>query len=402
MKSANHISKISFILLISLFACNQKRDSTISNDEAEIIKIDLDNKGDLPFYPISIKEKVDKLEFIPLETNDECLISEISKILFYKNTFIISDTKLGKIIQFDDKGKFLRSFGSLGRGPLEFPRIWDIEIDHKSGELGVLCSSRPLTLKYYSISNDSAYNKAYVNIGGYHFIHLDENTLLIYDSATTNENDYTLMVVDKAGNIKANYFPNPYKVGYSKSPEQSFHAYNEIITFIRENHNVVYQMTKDKHTLSERYIIDFGKYNLPKRLRDLFYTNFKEYQISSENYVSGIDKVLETDNYVYFVYTFKTNLISTFYSKQNKSMDFGNSANNWLDGILLDPITTIGNDFISICEPIKVCEIADNIEDKSSPAWLDFLKENPSYNELYNKNINENSNPILVRYNLKP
>lgn len=407
MKAIAYILSASIFLLIGLSGCKQKRDSAISEDGVDIISVDLEkliSSTDAPYIPgpvskISIKEKVDKLELIPLETNEECLISEISKVLIYNNTYIISDERLGKILQFDDKGKFLRSFGSKGRGPLEFPRIWDIEIDPKNGELGVLCISNPLTIKYFSISNDSAYSKTYEHTMGYHFIYLDENTLLFYDSATEYENGYTLMVADRSGQTKANYFPNPHKVGHYTTPNRSFHAYGEFITFIRENHNVVYQITKDTHTLSERYIIDFGKYNLPESIRDLFYTNFQEYQLSSENYVSGIDNVLETDAYVYFDFEFGNQSNGVFYSKKNKTMDYGSYTDNWLDGILVNPVATIGNDFLSVLESSRIFQIADHVEDKSSQAWIDFLEENPSYQELYS-NLNELSNPVLVRYKL--
>lgn len=390
--------------MISLACCNQKKESIIQNDEVEIIKINLDKIAaeNSPTVPISIKSNVDKLELIPLETTEECLISDISKVLFFKNTFIISDNNLGKILQFDNRGKFLRSFGSKGRGPLEFQRIWDIEIDHKNGEIGVLCGSNPLTIKYYSISNDSAYSKTYDYTMGYHFIHLDENTLLFYDSATEFEDGYTLMVADRSGRINANYFPNPHKVGHYTKPNQSFQQYGEVITFIRENHNVVYQITKDKHTLSERYVIDFGKFTLPESQRDLFYTDFNEYQLSSENFVKGIDNVLETDDYVYFNFDFGNKFISAFFSKQKEITDLGNSTDNWLDGILINPVTTIENDYVSILETSRIFQVADFFEDKSSQAWIDFLEENPSYNELYNKDLNEFSNPILVRYRLNP
>jgi hypothetical protein len=80
-------------------------------------------------------------------------------------------------------------------------------------------------------------------------------------------------------------------------------------------------------------------------------------------------------------------------------MDYGSYTDNWLDGILVNPVATIGNDFLSVLESSSIFQIADHVEDQSSQAWIDFLEENPSYKELY-CNLNELSNPVLVRYKL--
>ncbi len=404
MIASKKILTSGFILLLSFTCCKDKRNMTIPNDGVEVIKINLDknqsSKSSLG-HTFSIKDKVAKIELIPLETNQECLISEISKLLFHNNTFIISDKQTNKILQFDDKGKFIKTIGSQGRGPLEYSHIWDIEIDKNTGELDVLCISNPVTFKCYSISTNNAYSKTFKNILGYHFIYLDENTLLIFDTATQGKYDYELMIVDKSGQIKERYFHNPYVVGYSAHPERSFHEYNDIISFIRENDNVVYQISKDTHALSERYIFDFGKYNLPEDYKNLFYTNFQEYQLIMNDYV-GINTVLETDDYLFFDFGIKNRGFSAFYSKTAKITRYGDFNDNILDDIIMSPIATIDNEFISAVEPLWIFKVSEDVEDKTSEAWINFLEENPIYNELYNKFIDENSNPILVRYHLKP
>lgn len=402
-KYRGFVIAVCLFFMIGLLSCNQKSISAISNNEVETIKVNLDSKGiEHPFntpehFRISLKDYIGNLELIPLETNSESIISDVSKVLCYDNSYIISDRQSGKILQFDDKGRFMRSFGKKGRGPLEYIDNRDVEINHKTGELGVLSITNPLTILNYSISGDNAYSKVYENIKGYRFYHLSDSIVLVYYTGNY-EQDFTLIVSDKLGQVKASYFPNPHSSQYSSIPDQTFHVYDDLVLFNRERSNVIYQIEENGH-ISERYHIDFGKYNMPDNIKELFYTDFHEYRERAKNYVAGVDQFLESEDHIYFSFGFHQYSVSAFYSKDSQILKLGYSTRGWLDGMLISPTTIIGNEFITILDAYEVFEIADYIEDKTSPAWIEFLEENPMFSKLYN-NLKEDSNPVLVKFNL--
>ena len=62
----------------------------------------------------------DSVEIIPLETKDECLISEIDRLEFYKDRIFVADRKSAKILIFTSAGKYLKSVGKQGVGPGEY------------------------------------------------------------------------------------------------------------------------------------------------------------------------------------------------------------------------------------------------------------------------------------------
>lgn len=58
--------------------------------------------------------------FIPLETNDSCLFSEIREIEIVDNKIYIIDNKRSGLLVFDISGKFITKIGNLGNGPGEY------------------------------------------------------------------------------------------------------------------------------------------------------------------------------------------------------------------------------------------------------------------------------------------
>ena len=74
--------------------------------------------------------------YIPLETKQESLISEIDALEFSNSYIFVSDYK--KLLQFDSNGKFIRKIGNQGRGPQEYLNIYNFCIDENAEEIYVL------------------------------------------------------------------------------------------------------------------------------------------------------------------------------------------------------------------------------------------------------------------------
>ena len=70
-----------------------------------------------------------KMEIIPLETLDSCLIMNIEKIELHNNQLFIFDNLRPALYVFDKKGKYIKQIGKKGEGPDEFQVITDVFID---------------------------------------------------------------------------------------------------------------------------------------------------------------------------------------------------------------------------------------------------------------------------------
>lgn len=110
------MKKLLLITFIGLFGC-----SCSENDSDNVI-IDIDHC--VP--PSEIIEP--DFDVIPLETNEQSLISEIYKVKIYDNCFYVEDRAQHSILIFDYNGKYVNKVNSYGRGHGEYVDIMDYDI----------------------------------------------------------------------------------------------------------------------------------------------------------------------------------------------------------------------------------------------------------------------------------
>ena len=101
-------------IFIFLYCCQPKsRSRTIQNNGLFSYQIpetfDMDR--------ISLTEiNAEDIEYIPLETNSEAILSKIKMFFSSGNDFFICDYG-GEILRFNRNGEFLGKIGALGKGP---------------------------------------------------------------------------------------------------------------------------------------------------------------------------------------------------------------------------------------------------------------------------------------------
>jgi hypothetical protein len=111
--------------LIFFFGCSRTHKGSETNHDLITINID------------SLKQDNESMvitgvNYIPLETSEQCLISYLSKVLYFDNKFYISNFYKEKaIFVFARDGKFLNKIGREGRGPMELEDPVDFDIDEK-------------------------------------------------------------------------------------------------------------------------------------------------------------------------------------------------------------------------------------------------------------------------------
>ncbi len=88
---------------------------------------------------ILLNEWIDSITYIPLETNDECLINNITQALYHEGKWIIFDYLSQAIYLFDNNGSYIKRVGNRGRGPEEYVRTSNIIVNNKTGEILVYC-----------------------------------------------------------------------------------------------------------------------------------------------------------------------------------------------------------------------------------------------------------------------
>lgn len=75
----------------------------------------------------SLSSMLSYLEFVPLETRDDCLIGRIDVVKKRANRYYVLSQSLLYI--FDEDGKFLSKINNVGQGPSEYKAICDFDAD---------------------------------------------------------------------------------------------------------------------------------------------------------------------------------------------------------------------------------------------------------------------------------
>ncbi len=112
------------VLFLFLFSCNE---SSEKPDQTNTIFLKFD-PNTLP-SPSPLSEIVEKIRLIPLETNPECLISDVIRAFIgEKYILAVSNGNRQYLFLFTLEGKFIRKIGHQGKGPGEYINISYISV----------------------------------------------------------------------------------------------------------------------------------------------------------------------------------------------------------------------------------------------------------------------------------
>lgn len=131
----------SFLHSQNVQVCEKERTSS----DVHVIDVYSAFKQTLPLLPLS--RVCSDIEFVPLETTDECLLDEaLTKIVITSTDIIVCDYTRG--YRFNRKGKFINSIGQKGEGPGEYLRPDAMEVDVVNKWVYFADSRKQRVLKY--------------------------------------------------------------------------------------------------------------------------------------------------------------------------------------------------------------------------------------------------------------
>lgn len=233
--------------------------------------------------------------YIPLETNPDCLVGGIHKIIPASDyVFILS----GDILyQFDKKGKYIRKIGSKGRGPEEYGTIADAAIDDALGQI-FICDLQKINIydlsgRYLGNKKHDGFWKRFEVINKMYVIHPlnysgNEPCML----KITEENDSTICFKNNVL-FKLQDLFLVYDI-------KNFQKLNDELIFHQQFNDTIYRFDPRNKTLSAGYYFDFGNIRLPLELLG----NSRSFDNKSKNY-GYLDDVCENGNYVFVTIFYK-------------------------------------------------------------------------------------------------
>jgi hypothetical protein len=229
----------------------------------DVVKIVI-NPNKVQIGECKLNDLVESIEYIPLETNDECLVGQIEIFDISEKYIVINCVKSESIYLFHRSGRFICKVGSRGNGPGEYLSLGGLFIDEKRSRILVIDGYKRKQINYNLkgkfISDKSIEEKT--SIGLYMRMYKDNffiNKLERRDNPFVHEiRDLNLQLITE--NIKKDHYQKGSVINVVGIP--SFYLYNDK-NHIRglELNDTLYSIEKD-FSFKPKYIVNAGRYEI--------------------------------------------------------------------------------------------------------------------------------------------
>jgi len=283
----NTMKRIVLFFMLPLFfiSCRNANNQVGENMEGQLV-LNFNEQTSSTFFSDRIFEKI---EMIPLETTDDCLVGERPELLADNNHFMIWDRQQRFILRFDRAGNFMNKIGSAGGGPGEYSDIMDYDIDPNTNVIEILASNGQILRYNYDGTFISSQNYginpiSFIKTGTTYWFNLGVSKF---------NNEGRLLKVSEDGKIIEKFLPlNTEWFGFE---DLNFSQSGDMISFKESFSHTIYRIGDNEPV--EQTIIKFDKYAIPKDVyeRDQF-TVFEE--LNNKGW-ANIYKYLENEQFVY-------------------------------------------------------------------------------------------------------
>lgn len=364
------------ILTLILMLCSC--DTSVKEKKGEDIQvINLDMRLDSALKVVEVK-------YVPLETKEESLFHEMSKVISRNNHFYIFDRKGKSIFVFDGNGLFIKKIHSVGSGPEEYIEPSDIDVD----DLGNIYVSDNATQRILIFPESQNGVVSTINVERYfgEFAVADSNFIYLSD-----------VVANGKMNIKLARF-NRYNKQLDILEESNLDNTGKLTRFAkhyfyRSNRNIYY------YKRFSPYIQHISGAEVTKDIEiqsKWFPTKDKIAQWNAEGmlsmmadmkYIRDISACYETDN-TFFIVSQTTPSLYTIIDKKTRNICNTYSFNDKRLDNCIHVLSSDGKYYVSSCLPTS----------KNITSILSGHTPTDSVSLKRIESLSEDSNPILVLF----
>ena len=369
-----------------------------------LFKLPALGQNEIPISPtpragkVTLNNIVKSIEYVPLETNNKCLIGKIDKFTISENFILVLCSQTYTFFLFTRNGKFISQIGSIGGGPGEynFGGVQPVFIDEKNKQIGI----------YYRYGqNLLIYGLDGVLIRSF-------NQLLLGD--VSYYNGFFLGKYNNMGNTSFSYriYSNNFKSVFEKIIPVSYKFRGNFSTFrynfceyvyngqihVKETflNDTVYIINPD-FSFTSKYIINLPtRYKVTKDIRsnsELFSSKFSEFILPYSMY--------ETKEVLLFEYVYGNKINYSYYQKDDRShWMFSSSSgipNDYDGGLDFWPKVQYNELLISFYDADLFVENRNNPKTLKPQGPADAISR---VNQL-SRRIDPEDNPVMVIVTLK-
>ena len=394
-------------IMFSLYCCQNKKQADVTIGEYVTVSVVDNIKGNLDNSELSLSYFVEKIDIIPLEFTDDCILREIRKVVIHDDNIFIMEPwnrRTGKIYRFDMQGNFLNSIGSRGQGPQELIELMDFSINEDINTVYMLDNAKQMV--YHFDFNGRFIERVFINQYADKLEYKNGLLYIFKDNPSVGKYLYNLIVRNIKGEIVNFYFPS--KKYISSNTRTVFTKTNETLLFNQPMDPIVYSLNSD--TLNFAFFFDFGSYNFtPKEIEDTYMMRQKTLDIMLENErFSDIDHLCYVGKWIHFNAIYKIIPFSFLYDTSKDEIKVVKQLFDDIELMFTGSTTFYGQTkdaFIGVYEPETSLNI--HIELLSNSEYLVNRPKERKEEQLrkirsiMRGNKQEDMNPWILLYHLK-
>lgn len=364
-----YMKKIIFCLaILTMAGCQTKKTEKKSDNHCVIDVYPQKNEA------LLLSDFVDSVDFIKLETKNNEIISNITKLQLFNNNIYILDRDRNSFFLFNKDGSFIEKVQNIGRGPGEYLQLVDFEVNDQ----GIFLLDYPNTILHYNF--DFEYLKKF-NLGDvftFTFSYYKDEFWASNEEGSQNEL-FHFSTINKKGVAKDTFIKKKFlNKEFSWHLGSEFNKLDSILYFSPLFDNRIY--IANGEDVQTAYTINFGKHSFPNDL-NLFTTNI---------YAPDFDYALKqhfwvVENYLIIDFLYGGERQFVFFDKKTKKTKYGTVDNDLIPRYRFLPFWNDGNTLIEIVDPTTIFEFFGSLK-----------------NEVYClKSLSPDDNPIVILYHLK-
>jgi hypothetical protein len=291
---------INTTIILLLLSCNS------SNDQINDSRV-LDIEGNIgKGGVVKISEIADEVLYIPLETNNECLVNEPNRgVKYYSGLiYIVSSENPQHIKIFDTTGRYIRTFNRFGRGPQEYDYIQRLRIESATNNILI---STPTQLCEYTqeglfIRRVLLPSVNFIDRYGFReFIKINDNRYVL--SVSINKNSkYSAIVIDSLSDVKALVKYPESEIALQQNLWGSMfnpymYKFKNDVRIINSNDEYVITLNEDVK-FDTAFIFNYGKYKMTAK-------NTPNKPSMNDKYIDRSSLVYESDRYLFLQFNMR-------------------------------------------------------------------------------------------------
>ena len=331
------------------------------------------------------------IEYIPLETTENSLISYIHDIKLDRDKFYIYI--LNEILCFDKQGRYLYKLDKKGRGPEEYVYIYDWDIDSEKGLLLILTNKK--IIFYKDTGKNFEYNgslKLAGEVSRADFIP-GQNSILLSSFSSSGNDDFRNNVINLNGDtltLRPNYykFQQVNKIGFDFIHSNLHYKYNNFIYFKEVTCDTIFKI--DKTIEIKPHIVLYSHGLKPDQ------ETFANMSMERLRERVNIQRIFEVQRYIIYRMLYNDSSFGIYDKKTSTKKEI--SAYNFLEddiagGINFEPKFSDGSVLISWVDSYELKQLVSNKNFENTK-----VKNAQKKNELKKlaDSLKETDNPVLV------